>query len=105
MIFSKNSFRRPTPTCIVSILVRGPNKEKLDSQFLQTMQVGVGRRNEFFENIISVPLLYHFVVPPQLALSVEIGNPISLCWGPGLELKKACYKRIFVQSTTANITL
>ncbi|CAA3890865.1 Protein of uncharacterised function (DUF3125) [Staphylococcus aureus] len=20
--------------------------------------------------------------PPQLALSVEIGNPISLCWGP-----------------------
>ncbi|AVS04485.1 hypothetical protein C9J78_12125 [Staphylococcus aureus] len=26
---------------------RGPNKEKLDSQFLQTMQVGVGRRNKF----------------------------------------------------------
>ncbi|WP_031915082.1 hypothetical protein, partial [Staphylococcus aureus] len=23
---------------------RGPNTEKLDSQFLQTMQVGVGRR-------------------------------------------------------------
>ncbi|AFH68902.1 Nitrogen regulation protein NIFR3 [Staphylococcus aureus subsp. aureus 71193] len=37
----------------------GPNKEKLDSQFLQTMQVGVGRRNKFCENIISVPL------PPQ----------------------------------------
>ncbi|EFM07390.1 hypothetical protein HMPREF0783_0919 [Staphylococcus aureus subsp. aureus ATCC BAA-39] len=35
---------------------RGPNKEKLDSQFLQTMQVGVGRRNKFCENIISVPL-------------------------------------------------
>ncbi|AMV82401.1 hypothetical protein SAST42_03875 [Staphylococcus aureus] len=34
----------------------GPNKEKLDSQFLQTMQVGVGRRNKFCENIISVPL-------------------------------------------------
>ncbi|MGT0298913.1 hypothetical protein ACV566_08915 [Staphylococcus aureus] len=53
----------------------GPNKEKLDSQFLQTMQVGVwaptqriskrnstgkaswgGRRNKFYENIISVPL-------------------------------------------------
>ncbi|MDH2934898.1 nitrogen fixation protein NifR [Staphylococcus aureus] len=30
-------------TCnkLFSILVRGPNKEKLDSQFLQTMQVGV----------------------------------------------------------------
>ncbi|AIU86734.1 hypothetical protein AFP16_13005 [Staphylococcus aureus] len=26
---------------LFSILVRGPNKEKLDSQFLQTMQVGV----------------------------------------------------------------
>ncbi|QLI03784.1 hypothetical protein SA111250134_01635 [Staphylococcus aureus] len=74
---------------------QGPNKEKLDSQFLQTMQVGVwaptkrnwipnfnrqcklgcgpqhrefrkeilqamrvgvGRRNKFYENIISVPL-------------------------------------------------
>ncbi|HAR7073779.1 TPA: nitrogen fixation protein NifR [Staphylococcus aureus] len=35
---------------------RGPNTEKLDSQFLQTMQVGVGRRNKFCENIISVPL-------------------------------------------------
>ncbi|PCF69735.1 nitrogen fixation protein NifR [Staphylococcus aureus] len=37
---------------------RGPNTEKLDSQFLQTMQVGVGRRNKFCENIISVPLPY-----------------------------------------------
>ncbi|MBD6828505.1 hypothetical protein F1Z06_09170 [Staphylococcus aureus] len=35
---------------------RGPNKEKLDSQFLQTMQVGVGQRNKFCKNIISVPL-------------------------------------------------
>ncbi|QDZ03986.1 hypothetical protein FPV14_02685 [Staphylococcus argenteus] len=35
---------------------RGPNTEKLDSQFLQTMQVGVGQRNKFCENIISVPL-------------------------------------------------
>ncbi|KOQ16402.1 hypothetical protein ABW33_04625, partial [Staphylococcus aureus] len=26
---------------LFSILVRGPNKEKLDFQFLQTMQVGV----------------------------------------------------------------
>ncbi|CAI80514.1 hypothetical protein SAB0826c [Staphylococcus aureus RF122] len=25
--------------------------------------------------------------PPQLALSVEIGSPISLCWGPRLFLK------------------
>ncbi|MQK80194.1 hypothetical protein EI045_23460 [Escherichia coli] len=41
---------------LFSILVRGPNTEKLDSQFLQTMQVGVGRRNKFCENIISVPL-------------------------------------------------
>ncbi|OFC53980.1 hypothetical protein BKL60_06835 [Staphylococcus aureus] len=41
----------------------GPNKEKLDSQFLQTMQVGVGRRNIFCENIISVPL------PMQLSTS------------------------------------
>ncbi|QDZ05418.1 hypothetical protein FPV14_10790 [Staphylococcus argenteus] len=37
---------------------RGPNTEKLDSQFLQTMQVGVGQRNKFCENIISVPLPY-----------------------------------------------
>ncbi|WP_206780606.1 hypothetical protein, partial [Staphylococcus aureus] len=36
----------------------GPNTEKLDSQFLQTMQVGVGQRNKFCENIISVPLPY-----------------------------------------------
>ncbi|MGF2900252.1 hypothetical protein WCN74_03395 [Staphylococcus aureus] len=36
----------------------GPNIEKLDCQFLQTMQVGVGRRNKFCENIISVPLPY-----------------------------------------------
>ncbi|MVW53273.1 hypothetical protein GP483_09445 [Staphylococcus aureus] len=35
---------------------RGPNKEKLDSQFLQTVRVGVGQRNKFCENIISVPL-------------------------------------------------
>ncbi|HGZ9952205.1 TPA: hypothetical protein ACOFS7_002117, partial [Staphylococcus aureus] len=34
----------------------GPNIEKLDSQFLQTMQVGVGQRNKFCKNIISVPL-------------------------------------------------
>ncbi|AUU46453.1 hypothetical protein EKL28_01510 [Staphylococcus aureus] len=33
----------------------GPNIEKLDFQFLQAMEVGVGRRNKFCENIISVP--------------------------------------------------
>ncbi|WP_460997105.1 hypothetical protein, partial [Staphylococcus aureus] len=37
---------------------RGPNTEKLDTQFLQAMQVGVGRRNKFCENIISIPLPY-----------------------------------------------
>ncbi|PZI48029.1 nitrogen fixation protein NifR [Staphylococcus aureus] len=34
---------------------RGPNIEKLEFQFLQAMGVGVGRRNKFCENIISVP--------------------------------------------------
>jgi len=50
MIFSKNLFRRPTPTCIVC-----GNWESNFSLLGPT---------------------------PQLALSVEIGNPISLCWGP-----------------------
>ncbi|AVS03686.1 nitrogen fixation protein NifR [Staphylococcus aureus] len=35
---------------------RGPNIEKLEHQFQQAMQVGVGRRNKFCEYIISVPL-------------------------------------------------
>ncbi|MBU8288668.1 hypothetical protein KSD93_04570, partial [Staphylococcus aureus] len=26
--------------------------------------------------------------PRQLALSVEIGNPISLCWGPAIIVKR-----------------
>ncbi|MCT7999306.1 hypothetical protein XF21_03875 [Staphylococcus aureus] len=34
----------------------GANKEKLDSQFLQTVRVGAGQRNKFCKNIISVPL-------------------------------------------------
>ena len=34
----------------------GPQQREIDSQFLQTIQVGVGRRNKFCENIISVPL-------------------------------------------------
>ena len=33
----------------------GPNTEKLEPQFLQTMRVGVVQRNEFCENIIFVP--------------------------------------------------
>ncbi|EFC02417.1 conserved hypothetical protein [Staphylococcus aureus subsp. aureus C160] len=33
--------RKCTCNKLFSILVRGPNKEKLDFQFLQTMQVGV----------------------------------------------------------------
>ncbi|MBG1034763.1 hypothetical protein FVP23_00045 [Staphylococcus aureus] len=59
---------------LFSILVRGPNKEKLDSQFLQTMQVGVGRRNEFFENIISVPLLYHLCLALKCKLIIDFGG-------------------------------
>ncbi|WP_050419609.1 hypothetical protein, partial [Staphylococcus aureus] len=47
---------------------RGPNTEKLDSQFLQTMQVGVGRRNKFCENIISVPL------PPIFKYTLALTN-------------------------------
>ncbi|EIK08119.1 hypothetical protein MQE_02081 [Staphylococcus aureus subsp. aureus VRS3a] len=46
----------------------GPNTEKLDSQFLQTMQVGVGRRNKFCENIISVPL------PPIFKYTLALTN-------------------------------
>ncbi|MBM9804811.1 hypothetical protein GBF97_10090 [Staphylococcus aureus] len=60
---------------LFSILVRGPNKENFEKKFyrqcklgcgpqhrefrkeiLQAMRVGVGRRNKFYENIISVPL-------------------------------------------------
>ncbi|EES93579.1 nitrogen fixation protein NifR [Staphylococcus aureus] len=34
----------------------GPQHSEIgSSQFLQAMQVGVGRRNKFCENIISVP--------------------------------------------------
>ncbi|CAG41912.1 conserved hypothetical protein [Staphylococcus aureus A10102] len=60
---------------LFSILVRGPNTENFEKKFyrqcklgcgpqhrefrkeiLQAMQVGVGQRNKFCENIISVPL-------------------------------------------------
>ncbi|NAM19974.1 hypothetical protein DB727_01650 [Staphylococcus aureus] len=47
---------------------RGPNIEKLERQFLQTMQVGVGRRNKFCENIISVPL------PPIFKYTLALTN-------------------------------
>ncbi|QER13333.1 hypothetical protein F2X85_06685 [Staphylococcus aureus] len=58
---------------LFSILVRGPNKEKLDSQFLQTMQVGVGRRNKFCENLISVPL-------PRTTIKQIIRGSLSFLW-------------------------
>ncbi|PZJ16740.1 hypothetical protein C7P86_04595 [Staphylococcus aureus] len=34
----------------------GPQHREFRNEILQTMQVGVGRRNKFCENIISVPL-------------------------------------------------
>ncbi|KIT69645.1 nitrogen fixation protein NifR [Staphylococcus aureus] len=34
----------------------GPQHREFQKEILQTMQVGVGRRNKFCENIISVPL-------------------------------------------------
>ncbi|HAR7080049.1 TPA: hypothetical protein I2T72_12020 [Staphylococcus aureus] len=38
----------------------GPQHRGFRKEILQTMQVGVGRRNKFFENIISLPLpLWH----------------------------------------------
>ncbi|MSN68220.1 nitrogen fixation protein NifR [Staphylococcus aureus] len=38
----------------------GPQHREFRNEILQTMQVGVGRRNKFFENIISLPLpLWH----------------------------------------------
>ena len=45
-----------TPISTGNASWRGPNIEKLEHQFQQAMQVGVGRRNKFCENIISVPL-------------------------------------------------
>ncbi|KIX74599.1 nitrogen fixation protein NifR [Staphylococcus aureus] len=41
---------------LFSILVRGPNTEADEKSAYNNVQVGVGRRNKFFENIISVPL-------------------------------------------------
>lgn len=44
--------------------------------------------------------------PPQLALLVEIGNPISLCWGGApVSNLKSCYNRIFVWSMSVYIIL
>ncbi|WP_251347196.1 hypothetical protein, partial [Staphylococcus aureus] len=34
----------------------GPQHREFQKEILQAMQVGVGRRNKFCENIISVPL-------------------------------------------------
>ncbi|KAJ47535.1 hypothetical protein HMPREF2111_01742 [Staphylococcus aureus 917] len=36
----------------------GPQHREFGKEILQAMQVGVGRRNKFCENIISVPLPY-----------------------------------------------
>ncbi|MBD3952954.1 nitrogen fixation protein NifR [Staphylococcus aureus] len=36
--------------------VGGPQHKEFRKEILQTMQVGVGRRNKFCENIISAPL-------------------------------------------------
>ncbi|KMR18044.1 hypothetical protein, partial [Staphylococcus aureus] len=36
----------------------GPQHREFRKEILQAMQVGVGRRNKFCENIISVPLPY-----------------------------------------------
>ncbi|TYO11377.1 hypothetical protein FYM47_00090 [Staphylococcus aureus] len=49
----------------------------MDSQFLQTMQVGVGRRNKFCENIISVPLPM-CVLKSYMALHFKIFNEMTL---------------------------
>ncbi|MCU4254112.1 hypothetical protein TZ80_02445 [Staphylococcus aureus] len=48
---------------LFSILVRGPNTEADEKSAYNNVQVGVGRRNKFCENIISVPL------PMQLSTS------------------------------------
>ncbi|WP_234944401.1 hypothetical protein, partial [Staphylococcus aureus] len=37
---------------------RGPNKEADEKSAYNNVRVGVGRRNKFCENIISVPLPY-----------------------------------------------
>ncbi|AUU41883.1 nitrogen fixation protein NifR [Staphylococcus aureus] len=37
-------------------MLAGPQQKEFRKEILQTMQVGVGRRNKFCENIISVPL-------------------------------------------------
>ncbi|AVG67138.1 nitrogen fixation protein NifR [Staphylococcus aureus] len=36
----------------------GPQHREFRKEILQAMQVGVGQRNKFCENIISVPLPY-----------------------------------------------
>ncbi|PNZ56428.1 hypothetical protein CD170_10060 [Staphylococcus aureus] len=41
------------------MLVRGPNIEAGGKSAYNNVQVGVGRRNKFCENIISVPLPHY----------------------------------------------
>ncbi|HGZ9934384.1 TPA: hypothetical protein ACOGH0_002740, partial [Staphylococcus aureus] len=57
-----------------------------------------------------VVVLYHshsFCVGahPQLAHYCKLTFRQLLCWGPGLKLKNACYKLIFIQLTTVYIKL
>ncbi|ADQ75936.1 conserved hypothetical protein [Staphylococcus aureus subsp. aureus M1015] len=77
---------------LFSIKVRGPNTENFEKKFyrqcelgcgsqhrefrneiLQAMRVGVGRRNKFCENIISVPL-------PNLSWIYLYLNPLLLVY-------------------------
>ncbi|EZT85846.1 hypothetical protein U954_00001, partial [Staphylococcus aureus 1484-9] len=46
----------------------GPQQREFRKEILQTMQVGVGRRNKFCENIISVPL------PPIFKYTLAVTN-------------------------------
>ncbi|HFE5058894.1 TPA: hypothetical protein ACF9AZ_002062, partial [Staphylococcus aureus] len=45
-----------------------PQQREFRKEILQTMQVGVGRRNKFCENIISVPL------PPIFKYTLAVTN-------------------------------
>ncbi|HFE8321994.1 hypothetical protein KCW81_10065, partial [Staphylococcus aureus] len=47
---------------------QGPQQREFRKEILQTMQVGVGRRNKFCENIISVPL------PPIFKYTLAVTN-------------------------------
>ena len=46
--------------------------------------------------------LYVGAPPTSIACRISFRN--SLCWGPQTLIEKGCYKCIFVQSTTGNVT-